>query len=69
MTPEHFTVWLQGHCELNPDGRPTQAQWEMIKDHLQHVFKKETQPLTDNPNINDWAIPADHHYYPIPIIC
>lgn len=45
MTPEQFTYWLQGHCELNPTRMPTEAQWEMIKDHLNLVFKKETAPL------------------------
>jgi hypothetical protein len=44
MTPEQFIYWLQGHCEMNPDTLPTYAQWEMIKEHLQSVFKK---PLTE----------------------
>ena len=50
MTSEQFTYWLQGHCEMNPTRMPTEAQWEMIKDHLNLVFKKETKPL----QLTDW---------------
>lgn len=47
MTPENFVYWLQGHCEMNPNTPPTQEQWEMIKDHLKTVFKKETKDFGD----------------------
>ena len=41
MTPENFCYWLQGHVELNNEN-PTQEQWDCIKEHLQTVFKKQT---------------------------
>ena len=47
MTPENFVYWLQGHCEMNLNTPPTQEQWEMIKDHLKTVFKKETKDFGD----------------------
>lgn len=48
MTPEQFTYWLQGFVELNPDIQPTKEQWQMIKEHLQTVFKKVTPELQEN---------------------
>lgn len=36
MTPEQFTYWLQGFIEINT------KQLQIIKDHLNTVFKKET---------------------------
>lgn len=44
MTPENFAYWLQGFAELTPD-RPTEAQWQAIRDHLQLVFTKETPAI------------------------
>lgn len=46
MTPEQFAYWLQGFTELTPDlERPSAAQWQAIKDHLQTVFVKVTPPI------------------------
>ena len=46
MTPEQFAYWLQGFTELTPDmERPSAAQWQAIKDHLQTVFVKVTPPM------------------------
>ncbi len=46
MTPEQFAYWLQGFTELSPDmERPSAAQWQAIKDHLQTVFVKVTPPV------------------------
>jgi hypothetical protein len=47
MTPDQFTYWLQGFAEINQEA-PTKEQWEVIKDHLQLVFKKET-PVYNRP--------------------
>lgn len=44
MTPEQFAYWLQGFVELG-DQRPTEAQWNSIKEHLQTVFNKVTSPV------------------------
>lgn len=41
MNAQEFCYWLQGFCELKPDGDvapPTEAQWAMIRQHLQYVF-------------------------------
>ncbi|QYW06583.1 hypothetical protein uav_052 [Pseudomonas phage UAVern] len=42
MTPEQFCYWLQGFVELNPNAMLTLTQWQIVKDHLAQVFKKET---------------------------
>ena len=41
MNPEDFCRWLQGFAELS-DARPTEAQWKMIKEHLQLLYTKVT---------------------------
>lgn len=41
MTPEQFTYWLQGFCEMT-EQEPTKEQWKMIREHLQEVFRKQT---------------------------
>ena len=55
MTPEQFVYWLQGFAEVNQTA-PNDAQWTIIKDHLQLVFKKET-PLRVGPGIAAPAYP------------
>ena len=48
MEAINFAYWLQGFAELN--GKPpTKEQWEMIKEHLNLVFKKETKLSLDSP--------------------
>lgn len=42
MTPEQFAYWLNGFVELAPDAVLSQTQWQIIKDHLALVHKKET---------------------------
>jgi len=42
MTPEQFTYWLQGFVELQNTDAVSKKQWQVIKDHLRLVFKKET---------------------------
>jgi len=48
MTPENFCYWLQGYFEINAaylaQGLDA-AQTEMIREHLQLVFDKQTTPL------------------------
>jgi hypothetical protein len=43
VTPEQFAYWLQGFAELS-GAAPTQAQWDMIREHLNLVFNKVTPP-------------------------
>lgn len=43
MTTEQFCYWLQGFAEIKGGWEePTAAEWAVIKDHLNLVFKKET---------------------------
>jgi hypothetical protein len=41
MIPEHFCIWLQGYVET-VGAAPTDPQWQIIVDHLQSVFDKQT---------------------------
>jgi hypothetical protein len=45
MTSDFFCAWLQGYVEISGE-TPTDAQWEMIKEHLGLVFNK----ITTKPN-------------------
>lgn len=47
MTPNEFCLWLQGYVELG-GGTPTDAQWVVIKDHLQLVMDKKTPVRNTN---------------------
>ena len=42
MTPENFCYWLQGLLELSNPTTLDETQINIIKDHLEVVFKKET---------------------------
>ena len=44
MDANSFAMWLNGYVELGGE-RPSEAQWQMIKEHLSLVFKKVTNPL------------------------
>lgn len=69
MNTETFCYWLQGFVELCPEQQPSAAQWKMIQDHLQLVFKKETKPLQINvqptpmPSLPKFPAP-EHWQYP-----
>jgi hypothetical protein len=47
MTPENFCYWLQGLLEIGDPSELNMTQVEIIKDHLNLVFKKETTPKQD----------------------
>ena len=47
MTPENFCYWLQGLLEIGDPSELNMTQVEIIKDHLNLVFKKETIPKQD----------------------
>lgn len=52
MTPELFTVWLQGFVELNNGAMPSTEQWNSICQHLKTVFNKVTPPVFPlSPNV------------------
>lgn len=43
LSPIELCYWLQGYFELTDSGKPLSAQQaQIIKDHLELVFKKET---------------------------
>jgi len=42
MTTEQFTYWLQGFFEIHNPKELDEKQTQIIKDHLELVFKKET---------------------------
>jgi len=59
MTPEQFCYWLQGFAEITGanvgfGSNPQPHEWEVIKDHLNLVFKKET------PDYNVKVVPDCH---------
>lgn len=41
MTPEQYCYWLQGHCELSENERPSAEQWTTIKENLRLIFDKK----------------------------
>jgi hypothetical protein len=45
LTPDQFCYWFQGFAELH-GGVPTPEQWEIIKQHLELVFK----PVANRPH-------------------
>lgn len=45
MTPENFCYWLQGLLEIGDPSELDSEQVEIIKEHLNLVFKKETETL------------------------
>ena len=45
MTPENFCYWLQGRLELNST-HLTSAETDIIREHLQLVFKNLTPTYT-----------------------
>lgn len=52
MNEQSFCYWLQGFIELSEDvDRPSKAQWQAIKDHLQLVFNKVTPELGKVPGV------------------
>lgn len=51
MNEQQFAYWLKGFVEMNPEAMITHAQWLILKDHLNLVFKKET-PLRQFPSFS-----------------
>jgi hypothetical protein len=60
MNENQFVYWLQGFVELNPQAMLTLTQWQIVKDHLALVFKKETPvrgiPLPVSPRPTESAL-------------
>jgi hypothetical protein len=50
MTAEQFTYWLQGFMELTTMNHLSTTQFQIVKDHLDLVFEKQTpNRLTSTP--------------------
>jgi hypothetical protein len=50
MTAEQFTYWLQGFMELTTMNHLSTTQFQIVKDHLDLVFEKQTpNRLTSMP--------------------
>jgi hypothetical protein len=49
MTPEQFTYWLQGFMEISNPIKLDEKQTQIIKDHLELVFDKQTPDRTFVP--------------------
>lgn len=46
MSPQDFCFWFQGFVELTGgQTRPSETQWEAIKQHLSLVFDKQTMTM------------------------
>lgn len=62
MTPEQFVYWLQGFLETANPKEIGEKETQIIKDHLQTVFKKET-PFYPTPGFTldhtpNWNLPT-----------
>lgn len=49
MTPENFCYWLQGVFEVTDAKTLTEAQVQIIKNHLTLVFDKKTPNVQHTP--------------------
>ena len=47
MSPDSFCYWLNGFFEISGQKKLTQQQVQIIKDHLDLVFKKVTPKYDD----------------------
>lgn len=65
MKPESFVYWLQGFAELTGE-RPSAAQWEVIKLHLQAVFEDVIVPKPQAPQVAPIAPIAPVVPQPVP---
>lgn len=50
MTSDQFTYWLQGYFEIENPKELNETQVQIIKDHLQLVFKKVTPQRVEQFN-------------------
>lgn len=71
LTPEQFSFWLQGFCELGGGQVPSQEQWDSICEHLNLVFNKVTKPLAklqpSQKSVHQLLEEAGKHVKPSPV--
>lgn len=53
MTPEQFAYWLKGFCEMHEGKNISERQWQIINDHLNLVFDKQTPERPATPILVD----------------
>jgi len=58
MNHRDFAYWLHGFTEITGGQMPTQAEWNMIVQHLELTFKKVTPPLDKDLEKAQAASPA-----------
>lgn len=63
MTAEQFVYWLQGFMEVSNPDTINKSETQVIKDHLQLVFNKQTPDRYPNVSI-PFVQPANPPYEP-----
>lgn len=69
MTPEQFCFRFQGYLETENPKNIDEMKTQIIKDHLQLVFKKVTPTYPSQPFIVPNFPPNDQWVFPTPTIC
>jgi len=49
MSPAEFKAWFEGYCEAI-GGKPTDAQWERIKEQVARLTSPAPAPIYRTPN-------------------
>lgn len=74
MNSEQFTMWLHGFFEISGSNSLTEKQVQIIKDHLDLVFKKVTPDYSKDDFIKNtpksdefvpWKDYKDNHIIPL----
>lgn len=53
MSPESFAYWLNGYFEISDSNNLSPQQVQMIRDHLNLVFKKVTPAQNKKRNFDE----------------
>lgn len=53
MSPEQFTYWLKGFFEISDTNNLSEKQVQIIRDHLNLVFNKETPERSKRSNYKE----------------
>lgn len=61
MNSIDFCYWLQGYFEISGQTTITEKQAEVIKNHLNLVFKHEIDPLRESQTTTDVAVLNETH--------
>ena len=61
MNSIDFCFWLQGYFEINGESKVSDEQAEIIKNHLNLVFKHEIDPLRESETDTPVSVLNDTH--------